>query len=124
MISKLLTTTVVFHFYRFVVKYLNSFFIMKCLTFFFRKCFNIFKTVRFQAWRLINQMLSINCEVLSAFDIDHELRGLVFDISKAFDKVWHAELVYKLRQNGICADLISILNDFLTNRKQRVVLNG
>ena len=33
-------------------------------------------------------------------------------------------LIYKLRQNGICGDLINILNDFLTNRKQRVVLNG
>ena len=29
-----------------------------------------------------------------------------------------------MRQNGICGDLINILNDFLTNRKQRVVLNG
>ena len=45
-------------------------------------------------------------------------------ISKAFDKVWHAGLIYKLHQNGICGDLINILNDFLTNRKQRVVLNG
>ena len=33
-------------------------------------------------------------------------------------------LICKLRQNGICVDLINILNDFLTNRKQRVVLNG
>ena len=44
--------------------------------------------------------------------------------SKAFDKVWHAGLIYKLHQNSICGDLINILNDFLTNRKQRVVLNG
>ena len=29
-----------------------------------------------------------------------------------------------MRQNGICGDLINIINDFLTNRKQRVVLNG
>ena len=36
----------------------------------------------------------------------------------------HAGLIYKLCQNGICGDLINILNDFLTNRKQRVVLNG
>ena len=33
-------------------------------------------------------------------------------------------LLRLLRQNGICGDLINILNDFLTNRKQRVVLNG
>ena len=72
----------------------------------------------------INQLLSINHEILSAFDIGLEVRGLFLDISKAFDKVWHAGLIYKLRQNGICGHLINILNDFLTNRKQRVVLNG
>ena len=44
-------------------------------------------------------------------------------MTKAFDKVWHAEFVYKLRRNGICGDLIKTLNELLTNRKQRVVLN-
>ena len=32
-------------------------------------------------------------------------------------------MVYQLRQNGICGDLINMIYDFLTNRKQRVVLN-
>ena len=49
----------------------------------------------------INQLLSINHEILSVFDIGLEVRGLFLDISKAFDKVWHAGLIYKLRQNGI-----------------------
>ena len=43
---------------------------------------------------------------------------------KAFDKVWHEVLVFKLKQNGISGDLLQILSDFLSNRKQRVVLNG
>ena len=72
----------------------------------------------------INQLLSINHEILSFFDIGLEVRGLFLDISKVFDKLWQAVLIYKLRQNGISGDLINILNDFLTNRKQRVVLNG
>ena len=71
----------------------------------------------------INQLLSINHEILRAFEIGLEVRGLFFDVSKVFDKVWYAGLIYKLRQNGICGDLINILDDFLTNRKQRVVLN-
>ena len=40
------------------------------------------------------------------------------------NKVWYAGLFYKLRPDGIYGDLTNILNDFLTNRKQRVVLNG
>ena len=46
------------------------------------------------------------------------------DIPKAFDKVWHQGIILKVRQNGISCDLLNILSDFLTNRKQRVVLNG
>ena len=46
------------------------------------------------------------------------------DISKAFDKVWHEGLIFKLKQNGISDDLLNILSDFLRNRNQRVTLNG
>ena len=46
------------------------------------------------------------------------------DISTVFDKVWHDGLIFKLRQNFISRDIINILQDFLCNRKQRVVLNG
>ena len=53
-----------------------------------------------------------------------EVRGAFLDISKAFDKEWHDRLIFKLRQNGICGEVINILEDFLSNRKQRVVLNG
>ena len=47
-----------------------------------------------------------------------------FYISKAFDKVWHKGLIYKLEQNGIGGYLLKILTDFSKSRKQRVVLNG
>ena len=72
----------------------------------------------------INQLLSINHEILSAFDVRLEVREIFLDISKAFDKVWHDGLIFKLRQNGICGETINILEDFLSDRKQRVALNG
>ena len=46
------------------------------------------------------------------------------DISKAFDKVWHEGIIFKLQQNGISDDLLNTLSDFLRNKKQRVTLNG
>ena len=49
---------------------------------------------------------------------------MFLNISKAFDKVWHNGLIFKLYRNGISEDVINILRDFLRNRKQRVVLNG
>ena len=57
-------------------------------------------------------------------DEGYEIRGEFLDISKAFDKVWHEGLVFKLQQNGISGNLLNIFEDFLRNRKQRVVLNG
>ena len=46
------------------------------------------------------------------------------DISKAFDRVWHEGLLYKLKSNGINGPLLTLIKSFLTNRFQRVVLNG
>ena len=42
---------------------------------------------------------------------------------KAIDKVWHCRLLFNLEQNGICGDLLKLLSNYLSNRKQRVVLN-
>ena len=61
---------------------------------------------------------------VNGFDKGLEVRGIFLDILKAFDKVWHDGLIFKLRQNGISGDIINILQDFLRNRKQRVVLIG
>ena len=53
-----------------------------------------------------------------------KLRGIFLDISKTSDKVWHDDLIFKLQENGISGNLLKVLKHFLTNRKQRVVLNG
>ena len=44
-------------------------------------------------------------------------------MSKAFDKVWHQGVILKLKQNGISGNLLNIIEDFLSDRYQRVVLN-
>ena len=49
---------------------------------------------------------------------------MFLDISKAFDKVWHDGLLYKLKRNGINGDLLKLIESFLSDRYQRVVLNG
>ena len=38
--------------------------------------------------------------------------------------MWHDGLIFKLKQNGISGRLLSLLENYLQNRKQRVVLNG
>ena len=72
----------------------------------------------------INHLLSITHEIFTPFDNGLEVRSAFLDISKAFDKAWYEGLVSKLKHNTIFGELFHILFDFLSNRKQRVVLNG
>ena len=74
----------------------------------------------------IAQLLSIIHEIQTAFDENPagDVRGIFLDISKAFDKVWHEGLLYKLKTYGIDGQLLSLLENYLKNREQRVVLNG
>ena len=72
----------------------------------------------------INQLLAITDEIFRAFETVDETRAVFLDISKAFDKVWHEGLIFKLKQNGIHGNLLHTLNAFLNDRSQRVVLNG
>ena len=73
-----------------------------------------------------NQLLSITHLIYSSFDeySSLETRGVFLDMSKAFDKVWHDGLIYKLKTFGITGKLLSLLQDFLSDRFQRVALNG
>ena len=72
------------------------------------------------------QLLSITHLIYSGFDYNPSLetRGVFLDISKAFDKVWHNGLIYKLRSVGVTGELLTLIKSFIKNRSQRVVLNG
>ena len=52
-----------------------------------------------------------------------EVKIFFLNLSKAFDKVWHEGIIFKLKKNGISCKHLYILSHFLTNRKQMVVLN-
>ena len=52
------------------------------------------------------------------------MTSVFLNISKAFDKVWHEGLIFKLKQNDISGELLHILSDFVSSRKQKVALNG
>ena len=74
----------------------------------------------------VSQLLSITHEIYKAFDADPSLEtsGVFLDISKDFDKVWHKGLLFKLKCYDVDGGFYNILEDYLQNRKQRVVLNG
>ena len=70
------------------------------------------------------QFIDIYHQICQA--IDHgQLLCIVFcDISKAFDRVWHKGLLFKLKEHGIGDNLLTWLTSYLNNRKQKVVIQA
>ena len=70
----------------------------------------------------MNQLLAITHEIFEAFDCNPslEVRSVFLDISN----VWHEGLIYKIKSMGISGELLNLLENYLSDRYQRVVLNG
>ena len=60
----------------------------------------------------------------ASFDNNEAVDIVYTDFSKAFDTVSHAKLVEVLRAFGIRGTTLSWLKEFLSNRVQRVMING
>ena len=48
---------------------------------------------------------------------------LLTDLSKVFDRIPHDLIIAKLEAYGFLIDALKLINDYLSNRKQRVKLN-
>ena len=62
--------------------------------------------------------------VTTLLDKGHNVDVFYLDFSKAFDRVPHQRLLAKLKSHGITGDIFNWIKAWLTDRKQRVVLNG
>ena len=70
------------------------------------------------------QLLHTYHSFLEALDSGKELRVVFCNISKAFDRVWHRGLLHKLAVMGLSEGRLRLFKSYLSNRRQRVVLNG
>ena len=69
-------------------------------------------------------MLVFLQRIEEALDSSFQTDIIYLDLSKAFDSVLHPHLLYKLQTAGVNGSLYSLLKDFLTNRIQRVLVEG
>ena len=62
-----------------------------------------------------NQLIYLVNNIHRAFDSTKslEVRPIFLDIFKAFDKVWHDGLIFKMRQNGVSGRLIKRFHNYL-----------
>ena len=63
-------------------------------------------------------------ELLRPFDRSEVTLAVAHDISKAFDRVWYAGLLHKLKSYGNSSQVFGLSSSFLSNRQLRVVLDG
>ena len=72
----------------------------------------------------VNQLLLIYDDIMKNLDIGKDVRFIFCDVSKAFNRVWHSGLLYKLRKYGIKNRLLDWFRNYLSDRKQRVCMDG
>jgi len=70
------------------------------------------------------QLLDVLDDWTKFFDNSKQIDTIYLDIKKAFDTVPHNRLILKLRGYGFGGKLVQWIEDFLSERQQRVVLNG
>ncbi|CAB3990546.1 Hypothetical predicted protein [Paramuricea clavata] len=72
----------------------------------------------------ITQLLEVYHDILDSVASGNEVDVIYLDLSKAFDKVPHNLLLLKLKHHGINGSLLSWFGSYLTDRYQRVALDG
>ena len=66
----------------------------------------------------------VSHRIARAFNKSGVTRAVALDISKAFDRVWHAGLLHKLKSYGILGQIFGLFSSFLSNRWLRVISDG
>ena len=66
----------------------------------------------------------VSDRIARAFNKSGATWAVALDISKGFDRVWHAGLLYKLKSYGISGQTFGLISSFLSNRRLRVFLDG
>jgi hypothetical protein len=72
----------------------------------------------------VTQLVEIYDQFCRAVSHGKDIRVVFLDISKAFDRVWHDGLLFKLKKCGIKGRLLAWLMSYLKDRQQRVIING
>lgn len=70
------------------------------------------------------QLVRIVHNLAKAVDDSHYTLTCYFDLTKAFDRVWHAGLLAKLRHLGVAGQALAWFSSYLSSRTQCVRVDG
>ena len=73
---------------------------------------------------VVDLLTVVSDRIAEAFNRSGATRAVALDISKAFGRVWHADLFHKFKSYGISGQIFGLISSFLRNRRLPVVLDG
>lgn len=71
-----------------------------------------------------HQLLRLTDYIATNFQKSNHTLAIFLDIEKAFDRVWHDGLLYKIRKMGLPHYIQQIIKSFITNRRFKVIINA
>ena len=66
----------------------------------------------------------VSDRIARSFNRSAATRAVALDILKAFDRIWYAGLLHKLKFYGSSGKIFGLNSSFLSNRRLQVVLDG
>ena len=78
----------------------------------------------FSSQSIADLLTVVSDRIARAFNRSGTTQAVVFDISKAFNRVWHAGLLHRLKTYRISGQIFGLILSFLYDRQLRVVLDG
>ena len=89
----------------------------KCDPFCFQQGFKSFQSTA-------DLLTVVSDRIARTFNRSGATKAVPLDISKTFDKVWHAGFLNKIKSDGISGKIFDLISSFLSNRLLLVVLDG
>ena len=62
-------------------------------------------------------LIVVSNRIARVFNRSGATRAVALDISKAFERVWHAGLLHKLTSYWISGQIFGLVSSFLSNRR-------
>ena len=84
---------------------------------------NTFYWITCEVNALADLLTVVSDRIARAFSRSGATGAVALDISKGFDRIWHAGL-HELKSYGISSQIFDLISSFLSNRRLWVVLNG
>ena len=76
------------------------------------------------SWSTADLLTVLSDRIARAYNRSVATRAIALDIFKPFDRVWHADLIHKLKSYGISGQIFGVISSFLSNRLLEVILDG